>query len=60
MRAYANPVAGRHSLQLEINKRLYMDSNTLQKSDGFVRLQGHLMHLLDAIHQCFVPGSRHA
>ena len=25
VRAYANPAAGRHSLQLEVNKRLYMD-----------------------------------
>ena len=60
VRAYADPAAGRHSLQLEINKRLYMNSNTLQKTDGFVRLQRHLMHLLDAIHQRFAHGSRHA
>ena len=28
VRAYANPGAGRHSLQLEVNKRLCMDSAT--------------------------------
>ena len=60
VRAFADPAAGRHSLQLEVNKRLYMDLNTLQKSDGFARLQGHLMHLLDAIHQRFSPGAPHA
>jgi N-formylglutamate deformylase len=60
VRAYADPAAGRHSLQLEINKRLYMVPNTLQKSAGFARLQGHLMHLLDAIHQRFSPGVLHA
>ena len=35
--------AGRHSLQLEVNKRLYMDGATLQKHAGFEPLQGHLM-----------------
>ena len=47
MRAYADPAAGRHSLQLEINKRLYMDMRTLRRHDGFGLLQGHLMELVD-------------
>lgn len=55
VRAYANPAAGRHSLQLEINKRLYMDSATLTRHAGFATLQGHLMQLLDAICQRFSP-----
>ncbi len=59
VRAYADPAAGRHSLQLEVNKRLYMDERTLEKTRGFVTLQGHLMHLLDAIHQRFSPQARH-
>ncbi len=53
VRAYAHPAAGRHSLQLEINKRLYMDTRTLKTTAGFHTLQAHLMHLLDAIHQRF-------
>ena len=53
VRAYANPAEGRHSLQLEINKRLYMDSRTLKTTAGFHTLQAHLMQLLDAIHQRF-------
>ncbi len=53
VRAYADPAAGRHSLQLEINKRLYMDAATLQLTAGFDRLQQHLMALLDAVHQRF-------
>jgi len=32
VRAYADPASGRHSLQIEINKRLYMDEGTLQKN----------------------------
>ena len=53
VRAYANPAAGRHSLQLEVNKRLYMDTATLQTTAGFHTLQAHLMQLLQAIHQRF-------
>jgi N-formylglutamate deformylase len=60
VRAYADPAAGRHSLQLEVNKRLYMDADSLHKSNGFAVLQAHLMHLLDAIHHRFSPGARDA
>ena len=60
VRAFSDPAAGRHSLQLEVNKRLYMESHSLEKSAGFGTMQGHLMLLLDAIHQRFAPGARHA
>ena len=53
VRAWAAPEAGRHSLQLEINKRLYMDTATLGRTAGYRTLQAHLMQLLDAIHQQF-------
>lgn len=53
VRAYADPAAGRHSLQLEVNKRLYMDTATREKTDGFFTLQQHLMQLLDAVHEAF-------
>ena len=46
VRAYSNPGAGRHSLQIEINKRLYMDEKTLKKSAGFAPLQKNLGELL--------------
>ena len=49
VRAYSDPKAGRHSLQIEINKRLYMDERTLAKSDGFSRLQADLHALMRAI-----------
>ena len=49
VRAFADPAAGRHSLQVEVNKRLYMDCTTLQRLDGFGRLQADLMNLLQAI-----------
>jgi N-formylglutamate deformylase len=59
VRAYADPAAGRHSLQLEINKRLYMNESTLEPHDGFAPLQQHLMALLQAIVQQFGPAPRH-
>jgi N-formylglutamate amidohydrolase len=46
IRAYSDPGAGRHSLQIEINKRLYMDERTLQKNAGFASLQKNLGELL--------------
>ena len=49
VQAYSDPAAGRHSLQIEINKRLYMDDATLQPSAGFDALQRNLMRLIDAL-----------
>jgi N-formylglutamate deformylase len=49
VRAYSNPRAKRHSLQIELNKRLYMDEATLERSAGFGELQGNLRSLLEAL-----------
>ena len=49
VRAFASPAAGRHSLQLEVNKRLYMDQGTRERHAGFDRLQADLMRLVDAL-----------
>jgi N-formylglutamate amidohydrolase len=49
VRAYSDPKVGRHSLQIEINKRLYMDEKTLQKTAGFSRLQADLGELLRVV-----------
>jgi N-formylglutamate amidohydrolase len=57
VRAWSDPVRGRHSLQVEVNKRLYMDTTTLRKHAGFERLQAHLMNLLDGILAQFGPGA---
>ena len=53
VRAYANPALGRHSLQLEVNKRLYMDSATLQTHAGYARLHADLMQLLGMVCERF-------
>jgi N-formylglutamate amidohydrolase len=49
IRAYSDPRAGRHSLQIEINKSLYMDEASLQRNAGFSRLQKNLGELLRAV-----------
>jgi len=49
VRAYSNPATRRMSLQLEVNKRLYMDEATRQKNANFATLQGHLATLTDAV-----------
>jgi len=49
VRAYSDPRARRHSLQIELNKRLYMDEATLEKSAGFDGLRRNLESLLKAL-----------
>lgn len=49
VRAYSNPGAGRHSLQLEVNKRVYMNEATRERHAGFDRLQAHLTSLVEAL-----------
>ena len=49
VRAYSDPKAGRHSLQIEINKRLYMDEKTLKKNAGFSKLQKNLGEVLRTV-----------
>ena len=49
VRAYSDPAQGRHSLQIEVNKRLYMDEATLAKGSGFTTLQRDLDRLVEAL-----------
>jgi N-formylglutamate amidohydrolase len=46
VRAHSAPAAGRHSLQLEINKRLYMDEASRRPNAGFEPLRRELAALL--------------
>jgi N-formylglutamate amidohydrolase len=39
---HGKPAAGQHALQLEINRKLYMNERTLEKTAGFARLQADL------------------
>jgi N-formylglutamate amidohydrolase len=49
VRAYSDPARGRHSLQVEINKRLYMDENRREPSAGYATLQKNLTSLIEAV-----------
>ena len=49
VRAFSDPAAGRHSLQLEVNRRLYLDERTREKSAVFSALKRDLDRLLDAV-----------
>lgn len=44
-----NPAARRHSIQIEVNRRLYLDEATYERSAGFARLQRELADLARAL-----------
>ncbi|MBM3532100.1 MAG: N-formylglutamate amidohydrolase [Alphaproteobacteria bacterium] len=46
---YSDPGAGRHALQIEINRGLYMDEAKILRGPGFDKLQRDLGTLLDAV-----------
>ena len=49
MTRHGDPIAGRHSLQIEINRGLYMDEARIEKSDAFPRLRRDIDRLIGAI-----------
>lgn len=46
VRAYADPLQGRHSLQIEINRAIYMDEKLITPGQGFDALQQTLTNLV--------------
>jgi N-formylglutamate deformylase len=49
VRRHGAPKQGRHSLQIEINRRLYMNEDTMERNQGFARLKHDLDTLVAAI-----------
>lgn len=49
VRRYGDPSRQRHSLQLEINRKLYMDERSLAPHEGFTRLREHLQGLVEGL-----------
>src|SRR3984957_12648149 len=47
---YGNPAAGLHSVQLEINRGLYMDERGFERSATFSTLARHLESIADRLH----------
>lgn len=43
------PAAHRHSLQIEVDRALYMDQKTLEKTPGFAPLQADITRLIEAL-----------
>jgi N-formylglutamate deformylase len=46
VRRHGRPTERRHSLQIEVNRKLYMDEVSLEKHRGFVTLQANLTRLI--------------
>ncbi len=61
VRRHADPAHNRHSLQIEINRRLYMDEVTRERGPGFDRLAADLDVVAEAIvgyAAAHLPGTR--
>ncbi len=60
VRAFSDPAAGRHSLQVEVNRRLYMDERTRAKAGGFESLRSDLERLLRRVAEYAAQRGSHA
>ena len=49
VRRYGDPQAQRHSIQVEINRKLYMDEHTLEPHQGFDTLRAQLRQLVEQL-----------
>ena len=49
VRAHSDPAKGRHSLQIEINRALYMNELSLERADGFGALYANLTRLAEVL-----------
>lgn len=49
VRAFSDPRAGRHSLQVEVNRRLYMNEGTRERSPLFDGLKANLDKMLEQV-----------
>jgi N-formylglutamate deformylase len=49
VRRHGRPAERRHSLQIEVDRSLYVDQRTLEKLPGFAAVQGDLARLCEAV-----------
>lgn len=47
VRSYGAPLDGRHSIQIEINRAIYMDEATCEKSSGYAKLKANINRFLE-------------
>lgn len=57
VRRHGAPEQGRHALQMEINRRLYMDEDRLAKHEGFASLRDDLRHLFHNLADTLMPAA---
>jgi N-formylglutamate amidohydrolase len=60
VKAYSNPAGGRHSLQIEINKRLYMDPRQRTRIAGYAAVRRHLTQLVEVVRDYALAAARRA
>lgn len=46
---YGRPASGVHALQIEINRALYLDERTLERSNGYIRVRADMNRLAEAL-----------
>ena len=49
VRRHSDPARHRHGVQVEVNRKLYMDEKTLELNDGYPRLKRDLRSLVDML-----------
>jgi N-formylglutamate amidohydrolase len=49
VRRHGRPAENRYALQIEVNRALYMDERTQQKTAGFERLKADITYLVEAL-----------
>ncbi len=49
IRRYANPAAGRESLQVEVNRGIYMDEITLARTERFAATRAAITRMIAAL-----------
>jgi N-formylglutamate amidohydrolase len=46
---YGRPTGGLHALQIEINRALYIDERTLERTSGYIRIRADMSRLAEAL-----------
>ena len=49
VRRHGDPARQRHSVQVEVNRKLYMNEQTLELNEGFDRLKADLRRLAETL-----------
>ena len=47
VKRYSDPARGRHSLQIEINRALYMNEETFEKSKNYKKLKADITKIIE-------------